>query len=222
MTPEDLIRHIDQLIQSGKKVLSTTAGERKGIQFVDASMLRGFRSASLSFITATYGDSHTYFKEFYSNTNVNSPGSAKTGIAILESIRTEVENGWLYKIKELVEAEFFADFLEMASHLLENHYKDASAVIAGSVLEEKLRLLCTKNGIDTSEIKDGKSIPKKSERLNESLAKADIYTKLQQKQITAWLAIRNSAAHGDYSDYSISDVKNFINGLTDFSIKHFT
>ena len=38
------------------------------------------------------------------------------------------------------------DFLDMAYHLLENDYKDASAVMIGSVLEEHLRQLCNKFG----------------------------------------------------------------------------
>jgi hypothetical protein len=38
---------------------------------------------------------------------------------------------------------------------------------------------------------------------------------LDQKQITAWLDLRNNAAHGKYSAYSDTQVKQFIEWLKD-------
>ena len=38
--------------------------------------------------------------------------------------------------------------------------------------------------------------------LNANLVKADTYTKLDQKLITAWLDLRNKAAHGKYDEYT--------------------
>lgn len=43
-----------------------------------------------------------------------------------------------------------------------------------------------------------------------------IYNKLQQKQVTAHLGLRNSAAHGQYGDYSVADVSNMIAGVEQF------
>jgi hypothetical protein len=62
----------------------------------------------------------------------------------------------------------FADFLDMAQHLLDNGYKDAAAVIAGSSLESHLRHLCSKHGVD-ADTPDGKH--KKADRINAELTK---------------------------------------------------
>ena len=43
--------------------------------------------------------------------------------------------------------------------------------------------------------------PKKMDAVNADLRGAGMYNALEYKQVTAWLAIRNSAAHRDYGGY---------------------
>ena len=100
----------------------------------------------------------------------------------------------------------------MADHLLSEEYKDAGAVITGSTLEEHLRQLCVKNGIAT----DTAGRPKKADTLNAELAAQSVYSKLDQKSITAWLDLRNKAAHGKYGEYSKEQVALLIQGVRDF------
>ena len=77
-------------------------------------------------------------------------------------------------------------------------------------------ILCDKNGINSE---DEKGSPKKADRLNAELAKAEVYTKLDQKSITAWLDLRNKAAHGKYNEYSKDQVSLMIAGIRDFIIR---
>ena len=116
---------------------------------------------------------------------------------ILRALRTDFAAGYLQRVEQLVQADLFADFLEMADHLLDQGYKDPSAVLAGGVLEEQLRTLCFRNGIAI--IAGGK--PKKADTMNAELAGAQVYNKLDQKSVTAWLDLRNKAAHGQYTEY---------------------
>lgn len=106
----------------------------------------------------------------------------------------------------------FGDFLEMADHLVGNHYKDAAAVIAGSTLEGHLRQLAIKAGISC----DHNGRPKKADALNSELAAAGVYSKLDQKSVTAWLGLRNDAAHGNYATYDENQVRLLIQ-----SVQHF-
>ncbi len=66
---------------------------------------------------------------------------------MLQALRNDYEAGYLQSVVELVHADIFADFLDMAHYLLEHNYKDAAAVITGSVLEAHLRKLCGKHDI---------------------------------------------------------------------------
>lgn len=218
ITIADLINRVDELLELGKQVLATkySTGGQFNVVSVKSGPMAGFRSASLSFIDRVYGSAHPHFNEFTKGTEKSRAGDAERGVAILEAIRSEIAGGWLFTVKGLITAELFSDFLEMADHLQESGYKDPAAVMIGSVLEEHLRQLCVKHTIETAEEKDGKLVPKKADRLNADLAKASVYTKLDQKQITAWLDLRNNAAHGKYDEYTGDQVSQFLSGVSGF------
>jgi len=138
----------------------------------------------------------------------------------LKSIKTEVDGGWLVTLKGIVSAEIFSDFLEMAQHLLDQNYKDAAAVMIGTVLEEHLRQLCDKHGIGTTARKSGKSVHKKADLINAELATAGAFNKLDQKNVTAWLDLRNKAAHGNYSEYTQEQVEFVLKSVTEFMTRN--
>lgn len=131
---------------------------------------------------------------------------------ILKALRTDYEAGYLKSIYELIHGDIFGDFLEMADYLLAEGYKDPTAVLVGGVLEEQLRKLCQANSISATK----GAIPKKADGLNADLANANIYSKLDQKSITAWLGLRNNAAHGKYNEYSKEQVALMLQGVRDF------
>ncbi len=141
---------------------------------------------------------------------------ARALAGILQSLRSDVAAGYIRSQRELLHAELFADFLEMAQHLVNEGYKDAAAVIAGSSLEAHLRQLCQKSGISCDVTSGGSTAPKKADRLNSELATAGIYSKLDQKNVTAWLDLRNKAAHGQYTEYESPQVNLLIAGIRDF------
>lgn len=134
-------------------------------------------------------------------------------IGILKALKVDYEAGHLEAIHELIHADVFADFLEMAYYLLEEGYKDPAAVFAGGVIEDQLRKLSQKNEI-AGQKEDSR--PKKADRLNADLTNANVYSKLDQKNVTAWLDLRNKAAHGKYSEYSKEQVALMIQGVRDF------
>ena len=61
-----------------------------------------------------------------------------------------------------------------------------------------------------------RTLTKKLTHLNDELAKAGVYNKLQQKQITALADIRNNAAHGDYDQFTKEDVIRMIQDIERF------
>ncbi|MET7438831.1 hypothetical protein ACFYQQ_09725 [Streptomyces sp. NPDC005496] len=137
--------------------------------------------------------------------------------AVATALREDLHAGWIDSVVELVHAQTYSDYLEMADGLLNVGYKDPAAVIVGTSLEVHLRALCVKHGIDT-EAAPGK--PRKADVLNADLKKAGVYDGLRQKQITAWMDLRNKAAHGDYASYDEHQVRMFIDGVRDFMLKN--
>jgi hypothetical protein len=136
---------------------------------------------------------------------------------ILKAIRSDYEAGYTQSVVELVRADVFADFLDMADYLIEQNYKDPAAVIVGSVLEEHLRKLCQKKGL---EILKPDGSPKKADTLNAELTSANVYSKLELKNVTAWLDLRNKAAHGHYTEYQKEHVDLMLQGVRDFATRY--
>jgi len=134
----------------------------------------------------------------------------------LRALRADYAAGHLQRVEEIVQADFFADFLEMAEHLLEQGYKDPAAVLIGGVLEEQLRKLCIRHSVAI----DVAGKPKKADSLNSELAGGGVYNKLDQKSVTAWLDLRNKAAPGKYSEYTIDQVNVLLQGVRDFATRH--
>ena len=139
----------------------------------------------------------------------------RTKVGALRALRRDYDAGYLSSVQSLVRAEVFADFLEMAEHLLKQGYKDPCAVLVEGVLEDHLRSLCQGRGIPLQ--MSGK--PKKTDSMNNDLASADVYSKLDQKNVTAWLDLRNKAAHAQYGEYNHDQVQNLLIGVREFAAR---
>ena len=138
-------------------------------------------------------------------------------IGITQALKSDLENDYLKSLSEIIHSNLFSDYIDMSSHLLEEGYKDPAAVLTGSTLENHLRNLCLKHDIDIEyENGKGKIVPKKADSMNAELAIKDVYNKTFQKQITAWLDLRNNAAHGKYDQYNDTEVRLMISGILNF------
>ena len=176
----------------------------------------------LAVIQRIVGKNSEYYKsiEEYFEKNILIVNRIKFVMGALDALYQDIKRDYLKSISELIHGDIFSDYLDMAKHLLEEDYKDASAVIGGSTLEEHLRKLCEKNDVEIK-ISTPKGIkPKKADTMNADLTKTGTYLKTQQKQVTAWLGIRNDAAHGHYDNYTKEEVKNMLSGLTDFFVNY--
>jgi hypothetical protein len=158
--------------------------------------------------------------ESNSGWSVHRPVKADLIVGIVRALKSDLEDGYLYPLSELVRGEMFENLIEMAEHLVEEGYKDAAAVIAGASLESHLRQLSNKYSVSVSyTAKDGSTKKKKAESLNQELGK-NAYSLFDQKQITAWLDLRNNAAHGNYSEYDEDQVAKLIEWVGDFISKN--
>jgi hypothetical protein len=211
----DLVARADEVLALGDGVVDTKVRGDWGWS-VDARMFAQFRTAALSFLAAVFGYSHPYYSDFNAKVDDTPLYKVETGIGILRAARDEVAGGWMRTTRGLLSAEIFADFLEMADHLIAEKYKDAAAVIAGSALEGHLRQLAIARGVEATVERGDDVLPKKADRLNADLGASDVYSKLEQKSITAWLDLRNKAAHGKYGEYDEGQVRLTVEGIRQF------
>jgi hypothetical protein len=213
---ESILKQIDDALSR----FQTLTGQSKYTDISDLPILQiSMVATAVCDCIRRFAPRNSYYIESMDSINSNyGPGTNARLLplgGILSALREAYQNGYLDDVTQLIHADLFSDFLEMADYLSSEGYKDPAAVIVGSVLEEHLRQLCSKNGIPVENA--GK--PKKADLLNADLAAAMVYSKLDQKSITGWLDLRNKAAHGKYGDYTKDQVALLLQGVRDFMVR---
>jgi uncharacterized protein YutE (UPF0331/DUF86 family) len=88
-------------------------------------------------------------------------------------------------------------------------------VLSGAVLEKALRALCARQQpqIPTTNANgDNKTL----NPLIDDLKKAGVFNELKAKQLRAWADIRNKAAHGEFAQFTKTDVEQMLAGISTF------
>jgi hypothetical protein len=176
-----------------------------------------WKTSCLFFIKKVYGRDIHYISFEQQSTKFeadNNVGSVSKSLGVLNAAKDDYQKSYLFNTQTLIEAEIFDDLLEQSEHLLSQGYFQASAVIAGCVLEDALRKLCIKNNI---------TLPAKPKMdlMNADLARANVYNLLKQKQITALADLRNKAAHNQ-GGFTKEDVEDMIRNVRRFMEDYFS
>ncbi len=209
---QKIIERIAQLEEKAMRVKSTHTPNPSnviGFPTLDSGSLNEWKVSAENLIIKVAGKESSYYENFIRAVKGGYQSSVDSGVGILRGLKDDIEQGFLVSVQDLVKAEVFADFLEIAGHLLDNNYKDPAASLIGATLEKSLKDIATKNCIAFSK-RDG------IDDLNKKLAQSNTYNALVQKQIDVWRTIRNSADHGKFNDYTIDDVKNMKAGIESF------
>jgi len=216
-TQENLLNRINQILEKAKRVAATRHNISTSNFFapdtLDRTIFFEWKNNAQNFVILVCGENSSYYRDFADKVKHEYPSDLEAGIGILNALKEDLELGYLTNIKNLVTAEVFTDFIDIAEHLLENGYKDPAASLVGAVLENGLRKIAEKHGIS---IKSNDDIGS----LNTKIADKEIYNRLIQRQIQAWKVIRDSADHGKFDDYKSDDVKSMLEGVRRFSTEN--
>lgn len=213
---QKILDRFSSLVNEGNLIYKKFESSGSGYNAELNSDFIEWQMKSKNILNITCGEESHYLSQFKTNLKAGMGDTNKSilnrVIPILRAAEDDLKNGFLITIKQLVQADVFDSELEQAKSLLQNGYKNAAAVIAGTVLETAIKEICLNNGIELDR--------KKLTHLNDELAKAGIYNKLQQKQITALADIRNNAAHGDYDQFTQEHVERMIEDIEKFLLTY--
>jgi uncharacterized protein YutE (UPF0331/DUF86 family) len=126
-------------------------------------------------------------------------------LGLLQSLQLEAQAGLLTRLEDQVVATAFDDFLDHAAEYHRSGKVKEAAVLASAVLEDTVKRICSKSGVDTI----GFSL----EPLIDELAKRDIVTQVKAKRLKSYTAIRNHALHAEWDKLDLKDVGAQISGL---------
>lgn len=214
---ERLLTRVDELINLGNQVLNTKYDDWVNlvlVKFVNKTMFMQWHMSCTNFLN-TVPEKFGYAQRYAKHCHDFTYDSASKGLGVLLSVKDDISSGWFQDVENLISADVFSDFLEMAEYLLDNGYKDPTASLIGAVLEDSLRRICKNNTITIKSREDIGS-------LNQKLASKGVYNRLQQKQIQVWNDIRNNADHGNFKEYNEDDVRNMLQGVRNFLASQMT
>jgi uncharacterized protein YutE (UPF0331/DUF86 family) len=126
---------------------------------------------------------------------------------MLISAKQEWDAGLLRRIEHLVAAETFDDFLDHAEAYHKAGKVIEASVLASAVLEDTVKRVARKNGIDPS----GKTL----DPLITELAKANVFTPVKAKRYRAAAGIRDKAFHAEWDKIDLKDVGELIRSTRD-------
>ncbi len=107
----------------------------------------------------------------------------------------------------MIEADVFADFIEMAEHIVEHGFYGAAAALMGGVLERGLRDIARANGVPLGAGGDLPGAVVTSLGLMPGSPQAGIYNAVRQKEAQYYIDIRNKAAHGEFNQFTADDAQ---------------
>ncbi len=206
---DQIVRQLDLLLRRYHDALQSGADE---LPFGKMKELVTSAHAAISRLAPPGSPYDANCAEIVNDEHIHADRRLQGLMGIVEALRHDYAADALATVQELIRAEVFGDFLEMAEHLLDLGYKDPAAVLVGGVLEQHLRKLCLGAAIEI----DSNGKPKKADTMNSELASCNVYGKLDQKSVTSWLDLRNKAAHAEYASYSSEQVQLMLLGVRDF------
>lgn len=219
---EQIVERFNNLTSMGDRVLTTRVRLRAspispGRNYaVDTKLSTEWGVLCLNLISSIFTKNSDHYQKFDQYFGDSSKFDAiEKCVGVLHAAKSDYQNGYLNKVTSLIEAEIFSDILEQAEELLKKGHYQASAVVAGCVLEDGLRKLCHKNNI---------SFPKKPtiEPMNVELAKIGIYNQFIKDKVSSIGKLRNHAAHGEWTEFTEKDVEDMIRDVRRFMEDYFS
>jgi hypothetical protein len=221
------LNSIDHLLELTDKVLKTFNQWGVNLMDEDFSNLAELKISASQLSLAIFGSDSPFHNRCVKIEGYSNDAVGPTMKGVLTGMRKYIEDGYIENVKSQLAEEFSGDYLEMANQLNDREgLHIAAAVIAGTTLEERVRLLSRKHlGKDTKANGDPDSV----ENLNTSLREYYTGKLTDQRLVTKEYGIRTEAAHGNWNSdkddprlkgIHIAQVGLMISTIRDFIIRN--
>jgi hypothetical protein len=178
----------DELIAHAKRLIQTISDDNAYGKYAEIR----------EFLRIYGGPRNSFLSSLEQQDPFELPNPGEFARSVLQSFVDYLEAGLHAGVspERRAQLDVVSDFLEMANILLETNgvHPAAPAMLIGATLEEFLRTWVEAEGLSLSERKPG------IETYSQLLRDANLLTKQDGKDITAWAGIRNHAAHGEWNE----------------------
>jgi hypothetical protein len=213
---DQILGEFKRLVEEGNQILHSAGWDGREYKRTfpgDVEYLK-FRTSALNLTRRACGENSDHYRQLQQiaadKQNKDNPAYMHQCVGVVHAALEDFSRCLLFDLKALVAAELLGDFLDQAEHLVAEGYHVPAASLAGAVLEDGLRQLCLKHSIPVA-------AKTSIETMNMALAKATVYDRLVQKQITAFADLRNNADHGHFAKVLPQDVEDMVKWVRRFS-----
>ncbi|HDN27392.1 MAG TPA: hypothetical protein ENG03_09920 [Thioploca sp.] len=213
------VERLEQLIAEGEALAQSEQPSKKpGIKTIqDHTKLHAWLIKVENIIETTFGQNSPHFKRkeelFKGKTYYAS--QVRFIVGLLTGALDDLKNGFLVRQEFLIAGEIFKSVLEQGKYFFDKGHKDAAAIYARIVVEERLKGMAKQAGIDLSDSQKP-GWRKSAAKLNYCLKDEGQYGEPQWSQIQAWIKVGNSAAHGKFNEYDHEQVRLMLEGIEHF------
>lgn len=230
-TDKAILKRFRELIREGERILATAhlvkkgtrrpgwvAGDPRTVDItaweVEATNFLEWKANCCTLLNSIFSSSDEYhktvWKEFWHLKNMKQ--HVQSGIAVLSAMQKDYKRGLLSNLTNNVETESSDDYIGQAKRIFQDHQAGyiQAAVLAGAVLERRLRLILANQNPSLSS--DSKNLM----ALIDAVKQCEVFTETKAKELRSWADIRNRAAHGDYDKIEKGQVRRMIEGIKEF------
>lgn len=206
-----------EAIEARFEELRTTAkGLRGGLQdyywFPDEMLQDAFQcfSGAANLIGLVIGNRGAYWQQVqdalkHPDLKTGMPITAFDRMAgILEAVYKDWNDGLLREFEYIIAASTFDDFLDHAGDYHKAGKKTEASVLVSSVLEDTIKKIAKKHGIDSN---------RTLEPIIDELTSKGVFTPVYAKRVKGNAALRNKALHAEWDAFDIKDVGLTIDGV---------
>jgi hypothetical protein len=215
------LARFDSLNAEGRNILDNSSVVEGGIKEPDTEKLIEWRTKAATLLSLVIPKGHVHREAAEGLTKLQpSYKHLQEAVSLLRGIKDDLDKGFLDDLTTRIEAEIAADYMGQAEHLLAEGQRGKfdhvpAAVLAGAVLEKALHTLCGQQQPPVP-LKGTKGEFKSLAPLISDLKKTGAFNEAKAKQLSAWAALRNLAAHGEFHQFKRGDVESMIAGINGF------
>jgi len=133
---------------------------------------------------------------------------------VFRAAKADYDGGYIFNLETAVSGEIFGDFVGLAKLSLADGHKDVAAVLACAALEDALKRVAVRHGIDTAD--------RSMQDVVSALKAKGLVGGAQKTLLDTMPKIRDYAMHAEWSKIGAADVSSVIGFVEQFLISHFS
>jgi hypothetical protein len=199
---------LEELAEEGNQI-ATSAASVVNNYVPDETALHSWLVKVRNLIESVFGRSSAHFRhlEELTTKGVSRMHEVQRVAGVVVGAKDDLDGGYLIRQEMLVAGAVFDSLLDEAKHFLGAGFDQCAAVLSRVVLEDALRRIARREGVDDSG---------NASAVNDRLKAEGVFTQPRWRQVQSWLDVGNAAAHGNTGDFDADLVRGVIEGLEQF------